>query len=62
VLTFGGTAIKEARLKSLETFLDNVLDGTGTPIRAVEQAQVAQEAFPGLLGDLMKSVLSKMGM
>lgn len=62
VLTFGGTAIKEAKLKSLETFLDNLIDGTGTPIRAVEQAQVAQETFPGPLGSVLKNMLAKMGL
>lgn len=60
-LTFGGTAIKEVNLKNVGSFIDNLLDGTGTPLRVVEAAQVKQEAFPGFWGSLINPVLASLG-
>lgn len=45
IVTFGGTSIVEKRLKSVETFLDNLLDGKGTPIRAFEQNPTKQRVL-----------------
>lgn len=60
-LTFGGTAIKESNLKNVSSFIDNLLDGTGTPLRVVEVAQVKQEAFPGFWGSLINPILASLG-
>lgn len=60
-VTFGGTAIKEAHLKNLNSFIDNLLDGSGTPLRAVEVAQVKQVAFPGFWGSILNPILGSLG-
>lgn len=61
VMTFGGTAIKESNLKNVGSFMDNLLDGTGTPLRVVEKAKVKQEAFPGIWGTIINPILGSMG-
>lgn len=60
-VTFSGTAIKEANLKNVGSFIDNLIDGTGTPLRAVEVAEVRQTAFPGLLGSIINPILASLG-
>lgn len=42
LITFGGTAIAEAGYKSLNAVVDDLIGGTGTPIRAWETAKNAQ--------------------
>jgi hypothetical protein len=42
LLTFGGTAIAEANIKDLGVVVDNLISGTGTPIRAWETAKNVQ--------------------
>ena len=39
ILTFGGTSIVEKKLNSVEVFVNNLLDGKGTPISAFEAKQ-----------------------
>ncbi|TAL25128.1 MAG: hypothetical protein EPO01_04300 [Aquabacterium sp.] len=56
-LTFGGTAIQEARLKNVGSFIDNLLDDGGTPIRAYESRQVEQSTF-GWLGEVVAWLVS----
>ena len=56
-----GTAIKEANLKNLNSFIDNLLDGSGTPLRVVEVAQVKQAAFPGFWGSIFNPILASLG-
>jgi len=60
-VTFSGTAIKEANLRNVGSFIDNLLDGTGTPLRVVEVAEVKQVAFPGLLGSIINPILASLG-
>ena len=55
-LTFGGTAIKEQRLPGLNSFVDNLIDGKGTPLRAFETQQVEQKAF-GIFSPFMLKLL-----
>lgn len=59
-LTFGGTAIKEANLRNVGSFIDNLIDGSGTPIRAYETQPIKQEAFGGLSG-LINPLLASLG-
>ncbi|WP_374591190.1 pectin acetylesterase-family hydrolase [Aquabacterium sp.] len=42
LITFGGTAINEANIKDVGAVADNLISGTGTPIRAWETAKNAQ--------------------
>lgn len=49
ILTFGGTSIVERKLHNVGVFVDNLLDGKGTPIRAFEENPTAQRV---LLSDL----------
>lgn len=51
IVGFGGTAIKDANLKSVETFLDNILSRSGTVIKAYEKAPVTQTSGGGALWD-----------
>ncbi len=49
IVTFGGTSIVEKKLNSVEVFLNNLLDGKGTPIRAFEANPMTQRV---LLSDI----------
>lgn len=49
IVTFGGTSIVEKKLSNVGVFLDNLLDGKGTPIRAFEQNPTTQRV---LLSDM----------
>ncbi len=55
-VTFGGTAIKEAGIANVGKFVDNLIDGKGTPMRAMETKPVTQQAF-GLLSPLILDLL-----
>jgi hypothetical protein len=59
VVGFGGTAIKEARHKSVEVFLDNLLSRSGTVIKAYETAPTTQAS--GGLGALWDSIVKALG-
>ena len=54
IVTFGGTSILDKGLLSVGTFLDNLLDGKGTPIRAYEDKPTAQRV---LLSDWFADVV-----
>lgn len=58
IVGFGGTAIKDAKLKSVETFLDNILSRTGTVIKAYEKAPVTQSSGSGALWDSIVKLFS----
>ena len=60
VLTFGGTAIKEARQASVGAFVDNLIDGTSTPTRAFETQPIVQKTF-GLLSYLINPLMDLLG-
>lgn len=45
IVTFGGTSIVEAGLKDVGRFVDNLLDGKGTPIRAYESQPLSQRVL-----------------
>lgn len=45
IVTFGGTSIVEKKLNSVEVFLNNLLDGKGTPIRAFEANPTTQRVL-----------------
>jgi Pectinacetylesterase len=62
IVTFGDTGIKESKLVSVETFLDNLLDfKSGKPVmRAVEQSRIKQAATN--LGDWIAQWLAKSGL
>lgn len=62
-LTFSGTAIKEANIDSLNVVVDNLIDGTGTPIRAYEtQRNLQNTKVPGTLDSLLGSVYKLLGL
>lgn len=56
IVTFGGTSIVEKGLKSVETFLNNLLDGKGTPLRAWEEKPTTQRV---LLSDMFADWLAQ---
>jgi hypothetical protein len=60
-LTFGGTAIKEAKSGNVGAFVDNLLDGKGTPLRQVETQTTMQKAF-GVFSPLVVQLLASMGL
>ncbi len=43
---FWGTAIKEAGWRNVGQFLDNLIDGQGQPMRAIESQRILQDALP----------------
>lgn len=55
IVTFGGTSIVEKKLNSVEVFLNNLLDGKGTPIRAFEANPTTQRV---LLSDMFADWLA----
>jgi hypothetical protein len=62
-LTFSGTAIKEANIDNLNVVLDNLLDGSGTPIRAFEtQRNLQNTKVPGTLDSFLASVYKALGL
>ena len=63
LVTFSGTAIKEANIASLNTVVDNLIDGTGTPIRAFETARTEQNTnVPGTLDVLLQPIYKLLGL
>jgi len=62
-LTFAGTAIKEANIQSLETVVDNLIDGKGTPIRAFETQKNPQNTrTPGVIDSVLQPIYSLLGL
>ena len=62
-LTFSGTAIKEANHASLKAVVDNLIDGTGTPIRAYETQKNEQNTkTPGTLDSLLQPLYKLLGL
>jgi hypothetical protein len=62
-LTFSGTAIQEANIDSLKTVVDNLIDGSGTPIRAFETAKNPQNTqTPGYIDALLAPIYSLLGL
>ncbi|OGA81705.1 MAG: hypothetical protein A2711_05085 [Burkholderiales bacterium RIFCSPHIGHO2_01_FULL_63_240] len=45
IVTFGGTSIVEAGLKDVGRFVDNLIDGKGTPMRAFEKNPTSQRVL-----------------
>lgn len=45
IVTFGGTSIVEAGLHDVGRFVDNLIDGQGTPIRAFEKNPTSQRVL-----------------
>jgi hypothetical protein len=45
IVTFGGTSIVEAGLNDVGRFVDNLIDGGGTPIRAFEKNPTSQRVL-----------------
>jgi len=45
LVTFNGTAIKEANQKNIARFMDNIIEGQGTPMRAFETQPVRQKGL-----------------
>lgn len=45
IVTFGGTSIVEAGLADVGRFVDNLIDGKGTPIRAFEKNPTSQRVL-----------------
>ncbi|TAL14231.1 MAG: hypothetical protein EPO01_19860 [Aquabacterium sp.] len=62
IATFGGTAIKEANLKNVGAFVDNLIDGTGTPIRSFETQRNTQNTPLGPLDSLLQPVYEILGL
>lgn len=63
LVTFSGTAVKEANIASLNNVVDNLIDGTGTPIRAYETARNEQNTnVPGSLDALLQPVFKLLGL
>ena len=62
-LTFSGTAIKESNIDSLNKVVDNLIDGTGTPIRAFETQRNQQNTkIPGTLDGLLQPIFKLLGL
>lgn len=62
-LTFAGTSIKEAGIKDLNVVIDNLIDGSGTPIRAYETAKNPQNTkTPGWLDTLLQPLYALLGL
>ena len=62
-LTFSGTAIKEANISSLKVVVDDLIDGKGTPIRAVETQKNPQNTLtPGVLDWLLQPIYGLLGL
>ena len=59
IITFGGTAIAEANLDSIGKVVDNLIDGTGTPIRAWETAKNPQNTPNNSLFDQISNIIWK---
>ena len=55
IVGFGGTAIKDANIKSVEVFLDNLISRSGAVIKAYEKAPVSQST--GGFGALWDSIV-----
>ena len=55
ILGFGGTGIKEANLRTVESFLDNMISRTAPVIKAYATAPQAQDAGGG--GALWDSIV-----
>lgn len=63
LVSFSGTAVKEANIASLNTVIDNLIDGSGTPIRAYETAKTPQNtAVPGPIDTLLKPIYTLLGL
>lgn len=58
-VTFGGTGIAEANIKDLNVVVDNLLGGTGTPIRAWETAKNPQNTPNNSLFDQLSNIIWK---
>ncbi|CAH0351668.1 pectinacetylesterase family protein [Aquabacterium sp. CECT 9606] len=61
-VTFGGTAIAESKHKSVGVIVDNLINGSGAPIRSYEKAKVIQSPtgvslFDNLLNSFFDSLL-----
>ena len=62
-LTFSGTAIKEANIKDLGKVVDNLIDGSGTPIRAYETQKNEQNTkTPGILDSMLQPIYKALGL
>ncbi|MBP7133450.1 MAG: hypothetical protein KBA70_11910 [Aquabacterium sp.] len=62
-LTFSGTAIKEANVSSLKVVVDNLIDGTGTPIRAYETQKNEQNTkTPGTFDAVLTPLYKMLGL
>lgn len=62
-VTFAGTAIKEANISSLKVVVDDLIDGSGTPIRAFEtQKNTQNTSVPGWLDTLLQPVYKLLGL
>ncbi|WP_374593540.1 pectin acetylesterase-family hydrolase [Aquabacterium sp.] len=57
IITFGGTAIAEANLDSIGKVVDNLIDGSGTPIRAWETAKNPQNTPNNSLFDQLSNLI-----
>ncbi len=56
-VTFGGTGIAEANIKDLNVVVDNLLDGSGTPLRTWETARNPQNTPNNSLFDQISYLL-----
>ena len=62
-VTFAGTGIKEANIGSLNAVVDNLIDGSGTPIRAFEtQKNLQNTRVPGFIDSLLQPVFKLLGL
>lgn len=62
-VTFAGTGIKEANIGSLNVVVDNLIDGSGTPIRAFEtQKNLQNTQVPGFIDSLLQPVYKLLGL
>jgi len=60
---FGGTSIVETGLKDVGRFVDNLIDGTGTPIRAYETQKNEQNTkTPGTFDAVLTPLYKMLGL
>ncbi|TAL23862.1 MAG: hypothetical protein EPO01_06515 [Aquabacterium sp.] len=57
IVTFGATGIDELKIKGVGSFLDNLLDGTGTPMRALE---ADRRTKPMSISDLIAEIIGSL--
>ena len=63
LVTFSGTAIKEANISGLKVVVDDLIDGNGTPIRAYETQKNEQNTkTPGTLDSLLQPIYKLLGL